>query len=170
MCGVVRHHLGKGRCAPVASPAMAPDRHRAGSWPVERLAVPSPASERPCSPAPHGQPCAVWMPPAPCRWTTRREMSALPAPIAIGAYRRPYEPTRRAWSYPLHRHRTMGERQAVRSPDGFKGTRSDSRVSQRPSNCTRAYRVPFTPSFGSKVISPTVKTRTGRSFSRICCR
>jgi len=70
MCGVVPQSWQGGRCAPPLHPPSrgpskassldAPINRIAGLITRGRLAAASPAKEPPCSPAPHGQPCAVW--------------------------------------------------------------------------------------------------------------
>lgn len=90
MCAVIPHNLGKG--GPLARLPLHPSRlmawtsgsparrslgvGRSLAAPAKRVAISSPLRGASMLPrVPHGQPCADWMPPASCRWTTRREMS-----------------------------------------------------------------------------------------------
>lgn len=110
MCGVIRHHLGKGRCAPVASPAMAligiePDQGQRNVWPFHH--------QHRSVPAPLATP-----------WPTLRGLdtaSALPldhaqgdvgspAPSTQGRIAAPVDLLAGLGAFPLHRHRTRDQR------------------------------------------------------------
>lgn len=90
MCAVVPHNLGKGRCAPVASPAMTRLRHRAIAAPLNRIAgssLPGLGLSRPTGIEPWRNAAFPLRPGEPpsspetpmasaCRWTTHRGVPA----------------------------------------------------------------------------------------------